>query len=252
MNFDQFFKQLGHALKNHAPAILSGLGVVGVVGTAALTANSTIKAVRILDEVYPEGFEWRKDWKGVLHYTWKTYLPPAIACGMTVASIIGSGKMSSNRAAALAGAYSLSQATLKEYKKKVVEKLGETKEQEIRDEIAKDRVDRQPLSNQVFISGDGDVPVLDSLSGRYFMSSMEKLKSAENNINHTLINGVWVSVNELYDELGLQHTKMGDDLGWNTDNLVQFKYSTTLADNGKPCIVLDFEYDPRFDVYRCN
>ena len=37
-------------LKHNAPTILTGIGVVGVIGTSVLTAKATPKAIYILEE----------------------------------------------------------------------------------------------------------------------------------------------------------------------------------------------------------
>ena len=55
----------------------------------------------------------------------------------------------------------------------------------IRDEIAQDRVNANPPnSREVLIAGTGEVLFFDMLTGRYFQSTMEDIKRAENKVNY--------------------------------------------------------------------
>ena len=57
-----------------------------------------------------------------------------------------------------------------------------------------------------------------------------------------------MSLNDFYDEHGLDHIDLGDDLGWNIQKgLIDIDLRAKIADNGKPCIVLDFSVAPRYD-----
>ena len=89
-----------------------------------------------------------------MRLTWRYYVPTAIMGGLTIACIIGANSINLRRNAALAGAYSLTEAALKEYQAKVIETIGDKKEQAIRDDIAKDRVKEHPLGErEVIITG---------------------------------------------------------------------------------------------------
>ena len=153
------------------------------------------------------------------------------------------------RNAALATAYKLSETALTEYKDKVVEVIGENKEKGIRDKIAEDKVHNNPVSqNQVIITGGGDTLCYDALGGRYFKSSMDKIRKAENELNRLMLRDMYVSLNEFYDELGLDHTKLGDDLGWNLDDgLIELNFSSQLAENETPCLVVDYNVAPNYN-----
>ena len=57
----------------------------------------------------------------------------------------------------------------------------------------------------------------------------------------------YVSVNEFYDEIGLNNTSEGDKLGWKVEKgLIELNFSTQLSDNGTPCLVIDFKEPPRY------
>ena len=66
-----------------------------------------------------------------------------------------------------------------------------------------------------------------------------------------MLTEMYISLNELYDELDINHIEIGDDLGWNIDRgLIDIDFSSQIADDGTPCIVLDFSIEPRYDFYK--
>jgi hypothetical protein len=168
---------------------------------------------------------------------------------LTVAGVICLNSIHTRRNAALATAYSISEVVLKEYQDKLLETLGEKKAQKFKDEIYKDRVDNNPLSkNQVIFTGNGDTLCLDSLSGRYFKSDIESIRQKRNDLNEVLLKDGFVSLNDLYYELGLKNTKQGEDLGWNiNDGQINFTFSSQLAEGGVPCLVIDYSISPKFN-----
>lgn len=94
------------------------------------------------------------------------YVPTIVTATATVACIIGSHTISSKRTAALASLYSVSEMAMKEYQKKVIDTIGEKKEQKVRDEIDKDLVERTPITKQIVLTGTGDHIIFDAYSGR--------------------------------------------------------------------------------------
>jgi hypothetical protein len=58
---------------------------------------------------------------------------------------------------------------------------------------------------------------------------------------------MYIGLNDFYDEIGLGPTRLGEDLGWNMDNgEIRVTFSTQLADDGTPCLVLNYEVVPKF------
>ena len=132
------------------------------------------------------------------------------------------------------------------------ETYGEKKEKEVRNAIAKDKIEKNPVSsNEVILTKKGDTLCYDALSGRYFKSDIEKLKRCMNEINRQILNDGSASLNDFYYEIGLDSIKIGDDLGWDTrQGLVDIDFSSQLASDGTPCLVLDFSIAPVYDYYR--
>ena len=58
----------------------------------------------------------------------------------------------------------------------------------------------------------------------------------------------FISSKLLYYELGMDGVKNGDSIGWNLDQgLIEPSFSTCLAENDEPCIVMDFYTNPKHD-----
>lgn len=230
---------------DNLPTILTILGCGGVISTTVHAVRVTPKAMLYLKD--REAREQRPlTKKEILDEVWKLYLPTMIMGSTTIACIIGANHISKNRAIALASLYSLSENTLKEYKEKVIEQIGEKKEEQIRDEIAKDRIAlNPPQNNEVVVTGKGDYLCYDVMNGRYFRSDIESIRKVVNDMNHELRTEMWITLNEVYYELGLRPTKQGDLCGWDPDHPIYFSYSSQLSESGEPCLVIEYQCIPR-------
>lgn len=269
MNVKHLIKQLGMTLQKNSPYILTGLGCAGVVSTAVMTGKAAVKAHdkiqqytletigkdlakntvnRIIDENHSDLslIDLKMPFKEKVKLTWKYFIPPTIMGATSVACIIGAQTVNTRRHAAIASLYSLTESTLKDYQQKVVELVGEKKEQIIRDDISQKRIDENPVSkNEVIITGKGEMLCYDTLSGRYFKSDIETLRRIQNDFNHEMMSSMWVSLNDLYFAMGLSTVKIGDELGWTVDELLDFRFSSKLTDNGEPCLVLNYNATPK-------
>ena len=125
---------------------------------------------------------------------------------------------------------------------------GEEKEKEVRDRVSKDRMTKDPISNNTVIFSKGETLCYDTMSGRYFNSDVDRIKKAENELNHILLTGDYCSLNEFYDMLDIPATEMGTAIGWNIKNgMVEIYFSTQMADNGQPCVVVNYDIQPTYN-----
>ena len=249
-NLASIAKDIRKFASKRSPEILTGLGIAGMITTTVLAVKATPKAMELIEEKKKE--EWVDDLPPleVVKVAWKPYIPAIVTCVTSTACLIGASSVNAKRNAALATAYKLSETALTEYREKVIETIGEKKERTVRDKVAEERVKKNPVSkNEVIVTGNGKTLCFDPISGRYFMSSIETIKRAENNLNKQMIHEIsgCVSLNEFYDELGLDHVSVGEDLGWNTDQLIDVEFSSQLNDNGEPSVVLDYLAAPKYD-----
>lgn len=252
MRLSDMAKSVRTTLSKHSPEILVGIGISGMVATTILAVRATPKALVLIEEAKREKESDSLTPVETIQAAWKCYIPAAVTGMASIACIIGSNSVNAKRSAALATAYTLSENALREYKDKVVETIGEKKEKEVRNAIAKDKIEKNPVSsNEVILTKKGDTLCYDVLSGRYFKSDIEKLKRCMNEINRQILNDGSASLNDFYYEIGLDSIKIGDDLGWDTrQGLVDIDFSSQLASDGTPCLVLDFSIAPVYDYYR--
>lgn len=163
--------------------------------------------------------------------------------------MIGASATNARRNAALAAAYTISESAFRDYKNKVVEVVGEKKEKEVRNVIAKDKMEKDPVENkEIIITEKGETRCYDSLSGRYFKSDIDLLNKAINELNRRMIDQSYASLNDFYYEIGLPENKIGNRLGWRVDQgLIELNFSAQLSTDGMPCLVIDFNDAPKYD-----
>lgn len=237
--------------------ILTGVGVAGTITTAYLSGTASFKAARIIDQATEEAID--NDNVAVLHeltplskarLVWRFYIPPTLMAAATVTAIVAANRIASKKIAALAIAGGLSDRALQEYKAKVVERLGENKARNMQDEIAQDRVSNHVGNREVIAVGTGEVLCYDMNTGRYFNSTAEDIKRAENKINYELIHFGSASLSEFYDEIGLPPTTYSDSVGWNMNHHMEVEISTTITPDSRPCLAINFKNPPIHDYNR--
>jgi hypothetical protein len=250
VNIGAIVKRAQKATADNAPTVLTALGVTGLVTTAVLTGRASFKAAEVMavnhHKLVDNEFEplpvFEKV-KIVFPDVWKYYVPAVGTGAVTIACIVSANHVSTRRAAALASAYSIAQEGFQEYKTKIIEKLGEKKEQTVRDEIAQDRVTKNPPA-EVYVMNDAEVLVLDTHSGRYFKSTMETLKAAQNDTNYQILGSDYASLSDYWDRIGLAKTAESDEIGWNTVAKLEVEYGSAITQDGKPCITIGFQTIP--------
>lgn len=253
VNVSKIMSGVKKGLIKHSPEILTGIGIAGMITTTVMAVKATPKALILLDEIKESRTDDKKEYaKQVVTKVAPVYIPSAVMCAASIACVIGATSVNAKRNAALATAYSLTESTLREYQEKVIETIGEKKEKAICDEIAKDKIEKNPVTNtEVYITKAGETLFYESISGRYFTSDIEKIKSIQNKLNQMMNQGDDISLNEVFYEFGLRQTDLGNDLGFNIfkTGLIEFKFSAVIADDGRPCIYIGYEHPP---VYEFN
>lgn len=274
---------LGKAVEQKSPAILTGIGIGSFVGCTILAVKATPKAIQLMNrkaqEKYCEflepadqvEYETYEEWLDVedltvvpprvyfnvltpvevVKSTWKAYIP-AVGLGVVgIVCLIGATRVSSARNAAFAGAASIAEKALYEYQQKVIDILGEDQANEIRDELAKDHIQKIDTFQEAGINntvvccrGTGDTWIYDPITDRKWKSNLETVRAAMNDFNHDLIGGLYGTLNDWYYSLGIKGVSIGDDLGWCSDKLLDIRFAAMVLDNGEPAIVLDYETLP--------
>jgi len=237
-------------LNRESPTILTSIAITGVVTTTALGIKATPKAIYEIEE--ENSIRLRQDYEPlrgleIIKLVGKYYIPTAISGGITIGAIVGAHSIFSRRNAALLALFTLTETALKEYQDKVVEMIGERKEEKIRDSLAQDKLDNHPIErSEIYISGIGQSLFFDALSGRYFMSDFESVRTAVNDFNALLFGEGYQTLNEWYEMLNLEPTEMGKSVGWEANTaILALRYSPKIATNKQPCIVIDYKNSPK-------
>lgn len=243
-------KSAGRVLTKYSPGILTGIGITGMIGATFMAVKATPKALYLIEAKKEESEVEELTPVETIKTCWKCYIPATLTTVLSAVCLIGASTVSTKRNAALATAYSISEAALREYQEKVVEVVGEKKEKAVRDAVAKDQIERDPVtkSEVVIIDSNSNTLCYEPLSGRYFKSTIDKIKKAEIKLDRQMIQEMYVSLNDFYWEIGLDETDLGDKMGWNlSKGYMDLSFSSQLADDGTPCAVIVYGIPPVYD-----
>lgn len=242
----------GLKLKKHSPEILLVTGVVGVVTSAVMACKATTKIDTILEESKdrvdiihetvkdPEMQEKytvedsKKDLALVYTQTGlklaKLY-GPSIALGVaSIGCILAGHNIIHKRNVALAAAYTAVDNTFKEYRGRVIDRFGKQLDRELRyniraEEIEEVSVDEKGKETIVKKT----VEVVDPTAYSAYSIAFDDgnvgwdkdpeitkffLVQQQNYANDKLQARGHLFLNEVYDMLGVPHTKAGAQVGW--------------------------------------
>ncbi len=268
-------------IRKHAPAIMTGAGIVlggACVVTACVQTTKLPETVRENKERIEElrneettvhnasessqeprrASELRKEYISMAGKAVRLYAVPAALGALSVACTIGGHKVLTKENAALASAYIALDKSFKAYKEKMPlpATLQETVEEEMKnlkvsgsmDGIVSD-VDRCETLSPYARVLDSMVPLW-SESG---ICTARNIKMVQDACNERLHREGYLFLNDAYDALGFEKTKAGQAVGWfegNGDSCVDFglfyKGNPTLdrlMHDKLEYVVLDFNVD---------
>lgn len=245
-------------VKRNASTVLTCLGGVGVVATTVLAVKATPKALQLIEEEKQKKGEELSKWE-VVKTAGPKYVPTVLMGVSTLACIFGSNILSKRQQASLISAYALLDESYKKYRRKVIELYGEETHNEIVNEIAIEEakevgITAESLCTNTCLTSDeacGD-PVLfyDEWSHRYFESTIEQVITAQYHINRNFVLRGYVTLNELYDFLGLEPTDYGNTVGWAVEDelyWIDFNQRKVLIDDELECYIIETPWGPSSD-----
>lgn len=244
-------------VRKYSPQILTVLGIIGMVGTVVMAVKATPKCEQILEEAEERLREEVKDEKATLSKKEtakclvKAYWPVAAMGAVSAACFIASNYVSGKREAVMATALGVSEAALHRFQETTLETVGKNTMDEIRAKVADKQLKEAPITDttEVHVATKGETLCFDAYSGRYFKSDLESIRRCVNDLNEQMLTGDFVSLNDFYYGIGLPEVKMGNDLGWHSydgGGMIDVNYSARIAENGEPCIVIDYEVEPAY------
>ncbi len=236
-----------------SPAILTGIGILGM-GTALYSVGkATPKAMQLIEEKKEElGLEPEDSLKPVeiVKTAWKPYIPAAVLAVTSAGCFIGANTINARRNAALATAYQVSTTAFKEYRDKVVKTVGEETAHEIREKLTEDKKERikesLPDGQTVIISGGRNEMILEPLTNQTFYSSINAVEKIVNDLNGRMIDGMemYISLNEFLDAFNLPHHIMGEEIGWTVHDRIDITFDSKITDKGEACITVEYLRPP--------
>lgn len=237
----------------HKPEFLMGFGGAFFVGAVGFAIPATVAATRLVDEAKREKKVDKLSKKEVIRLTWKCYIPTAASVALGTACLTGASIKNARRATAMMTACAISDNALREYQEKVVETIGESKEHLVRDAIAKEKIEQIPLATSpVYPTGRGNTVFLDTYSKRYFEFDVGEVRTVSQNLTDKLRDEMFLTLNDVYDEFGLEQTDLGDMVGWDVDKVRKIDIYTSAhkAPDGRPILVISYNYPPEYDYRR--
>ena len=246
MNYKHFQGLIKNGLKVHSPLIFSALAGAGTVATAYLASKASFKAAEVIrehEEQEPYLVNRKQRFKARTKLVWRLYIPTAACSVSTIACIFGANRVGYKKTLAAQAAFALSQQKYSEYRDKVVEELGSRKDIAIRDKVAEDKVkNNPPPSQEVLITGPGRVLCCELYTGRYFVSDMESLRKARNDLNEMMLGQDYATLDDFYYMIEQRPTSHSNKLGWRSDKLMELDFSVILSPDDRPCIAFDYNY----------
>lgn len=227
-------------IREATPYVLTGSAIVGIAVTAMFTAKGALRAQDILirNEARDAAF------KRKVELTWKEFVPALSAAAVTGACVVGLHGVLGRRIASIAAATTVVETQLNKLKTAV----KDVATPQLREEIQNAAVRSTARETEVPVVADdlaeGSQLCFEAYSGRYFIASMEDVRGGINDVNAQINSNFYASLNDLYDALGLERLRYGDDVGWNTDSLIEPCFSADLTPDGRPYLVLDYQKAP--------
>ena len=224
--------------KKYAPAVMTGAGVVGVVGSAVLACRETLKAEAVVDEareMLSTVHEAREvandkdytptDYKKDLTVVYmraaasfiKLYAPSLVLGAISISLIIGGQHIMWQRNAAIAAAYTGLKDAYDRYRGQVVEEYGDGADKvvyakavdPVKTEESDDRVDSNGVSPYARF--------FDEYNPHWTKNAdmnLTFLRMQEAYFNDKLKANGHLFLNEVYDALAIPRSKAGAITGW--------------------------------------
>lgn len=247
--------KIGFKVRKHSPEVLVVSGIVGVVASTVMACKATTKASGIMketkqnldmihdcaaDEGLRESGKYTEEDKRrdlTIQYVQtgvklaKVYGPAIVLGALSITSILASNNILRKRNVALAAAYATIDRTFKDYRKRVIEKLGEAADREFKYGIRKEKVEKTVIDEETGkekkVKETIEVTDYDGASqyAKFFDECSEYWnKNAELNLtflraqqcfaNDKLRSQGYLFLNDVYGMLGIAPTQAGQHVGW--------------------------------------
>lgn len=265
-------------VKKDSPRLLFGLGLAGTVVSTVLACRATLKLEDVLDDFQaevsgqqnrkqriPDGGYTRSEYNRDMALVYakgtgniaRLYGPSILVGTAAISCLTGSHVVLEKRNAGLTAAYSALQLSYNEYRKRVIEQIGQEKELDVYHSAKTEKLHEDGVKTVVKRAD----PNTWSQYSRFFdETNINWYRNSELNRMFVQCQQTWANdllksrghifLNEVYDMLGFPRTKAGAVVGWvlgNGDDFVDFGLysaaSSQFINGWEQSIVLDFNVD---------
>lgn len=264
-------------VRKNSPQLFFISGITGVVASTVLACRATLRLDKTIHEIrvdlddvksrkdpeFEGSYITEDDYIRALTYTYtksafklaQLYGPSILLGGLSIAALATSHTQLQRRNTALAATLTALSKAFDEYRIRVTKEIGEERETEIYRDVQEREIEINGQKEIVRSPGpDGFSPYARCFdeSSRTFEKNAEInhvfLKCQQSYANQRLHARGHVFLNEVYDDLGLEHTKAGAVVGWvrdgDGDNYISFGLDRVCQlDYYEPRIWLDFNVD---------
>ena len=249
MNMTQMSGAFGKGVKANSPLILSVAAGIGVLTTAYLTGIASYQAAKVIkakEDVDGTPTDRKQRLIERTKLVWKLYIPAGISGVTTIGAIVGANKVSSNKTLAATSALAFTERAYADYRDKIIEEYGSRKDQAIRDQVISNQVKESAPSQEVLVTGPGDILCCELFTMRYFKCDAEKIRRSVNVVNAQMMAHDYQTLNDFYYLVGLPPTSISGQTGWESTKLLELRFSTTLTEDERPCLTFEYNYTKLF------
>lgn len=234
-------KGIMRAAQAKSPELLAGLAIAGVVmlvveavkaGPKVMDAKE--EAERDIDDLKTLGEMDKAAKRKVLLVAAKrigfALIPTFVTAFITIACIVGSLYFNNRQKAVLAAAATISENSLREYKDKARDLLGEKKADQIEDDIIADKIRSALDEGDVVETGHGSDMFYDNFTGQIFRSNIDYVRRVALDMQTMLRDGDDPRVSDLQHALGIRESEYADDyvlrgIGRGSNVTFEFRFS---------------------------
>lgn len=232
--------------------ILTILGGIGVIATAASAIRQTPKAMELIESTEQNKGEKLSISEKVIT-TLPTYIPTILIGTATLGCVFSANVLNKKKQATMASAYALLEQSYRNFKRETLKTCGERTYNEINRKVAAE--ESSPVYPYVqgffsdysqYLDEDYSEPKLfyDANERRFFYIPFEQLLMAEYHINRIFTTRGYVTLNDFYEYLGLKKSDYGAGVGWAVSDemeqyWIDFNHRKSTTNDGSPYYVIE-------------
>lgn len=252
----RFIKTASRNANRYSPEISLAAGIACSIVAFFMVADAAPKAKEAIEEKHSEEatseepISKPKQIATDICTVAPIYGPAVCLEAFAVFFVMRSYKITTRRLVAATTSYTLLDNQFREYQRKVIEKLGEKKEEKLRHSINEDDIHDNPpteLNTLNSVCGTDKYLCRHGYTGLYFYSNKEDILRAVDKVNAYVDSGDYMSFNDFLNDLDyVANVPIGNEIGWKGGNRLDLKPFDWVNVEGsdRPILVFSFYKEP--------